>query len=46
MNELSGALRILNTTVSTVKVLDIMKKAVIITACAVCGLYALRVWRK
>ncbi|MBO5410238.1 MAG: hypothetical protein J6A60_03150 [Clostridia bacterium] len=46
MNELNNALRVVNTSLKTVRLLEIVKKTVILGAVAVCGIYALKMMRK
>ena len=46
MNELTNALKIVNTSIKTVRLLDVIKKAVVFGAVAVCGMYVLKtVWK-
>ncbi len=46
MNELSNALRVVNTSFKTVRLLEMFKKTVIFGAFAVCGIYVLKMMRK
>lgn len=45
MNELTSALRIANAAFKTVRVMDIAKKAVVVSAAAACCVFAVRYWR-
>lgn len=46
MNELTRALRIADTAFKTVRIIDIVKKAVISLAALVCCVFAFRFFRK
>lgn len=46
MNEISNALRVVNTTVKAVKVIDVVRKLVISAAAAICCFLAIRLWRR
>ncbi len=43
MNELTGALRVVNTAFRTVRIIDIIKKIVIATAAVICCVFAFRI---
>lgn len=45
MNEITNALRVANVAFKTVRVMDIAKKAVIVSAAAVCCVFALKFWK-
>lgn len=46
MNELSCILRTVASTASTVKTIDLFKKAIVALSAIVCGFYVIRLWRK
>ncbi len=46
MNELSCILRTVVSTASTVKTIDLLKKAVVALSAVICGFYVIRLWRK
>lgn len=46
MNDFSSALKMVNASIKTLRLLDNVKKAVIIGAVAVCGFYAFKMFRK
>ncbi|MBQ4626247.1 MAG: hypothetical protein IJB45_03235 [Clostridia bacterium] len=46
MNEISNALKVVNTTVKTVRIIDITRKLVISAAAALCCFFAIRFWRR
>lgn len=46
MNEITNALRVINTAVKTVKIIDVIKKAVVASAALICCIFAVRFWRK
>lgn len=46
MNEITSALRVVNTAFKTVRIIDIVKKIVVATAAVLCGVFAIRFWRK
>lgn len=46
MNEISSALRVVNTTVKAVKAIDIVRKLVISAAAAMCCFFVIRLWRR
>lgn len=45
MNEITNALRVINATYKTVRVMDVTKKVVVASAAAVCCLFAFRFWK-
>ncbi len=46
MNEISTALRVINTTIKTVKIIDIVKRITISIAVLTVGIFAFRFFRK
>lgn len=46
MNEITSALRIVNTAIKTVRVMDATKKVVITAAVLGCCVFAVKIWRK
>lgn len=46
MNEITSALRIVNTAMKTVRVMDITKKVVVTAAVLGCCAFAVKFWRK
>jgi hypothetical protein len=46
MNEITSALRIVNTAMKTVRVMDITKKVVVTAAVLGCCVFAVKYWRK
>ena len=46
MNEITGVLKIVNTAIKIVRVIDVTKKAVVAAAIAGCCIFAVRLWRK
>lgn len=46
MNELTKALRFADTAIKTVRVIDVIKKAVIFFAAIMCGVFVFRFFRK
>ncbi len=46
MNEITSALKVADTAVKTVRIIDIVKKLVIVSAAMSCGVLAVRFLRK
>ncbi|MBQ8015231.1 MAG: hypothetical protein IJ264_03480 [Clostridia bacterium] len=46
MNEITSAVRVVNTALRTVRVIDVIKKLVVALAALLCCIFALRFWRK
>ena len=46
MNEITSALRVVNTAFKTVRIIDIVKKIVVASATMLCCVFAIRFWRK
>lgn len=46
MNEITNALKVANTAVKTVRVIDVVKKLVIAGAAVSCGVFVVRFFRK
>lgn len=46
MNEITNALRVVNTAFKTVRIMDIIKRIVVALAALMCCIFAVRFWRK
>lgn len=46
MNEIAGALKIVNTAMKTVRIIDVTKKAVVAAAVLGCCVFAVKFWRR
>lgn len=46
MNEITNALRVVNTAFKTVRIMDIIKRIVVAFAALMCCIFAVRFWRK
>lgn len=46
MNEITSALRVVNTAFKTIRVIDIVKKIVVASAAVLCCVFTIRFWRK
>lgn len=46
MNEITSALKVVNTAVKTVRIIDFVKKIIVASAAMLCCVFAIKLWRK